>query len=731
MSADKSLLIELGTEELPVKALPELAQALFDGVLAGLEKRGIAFARGDARPLYTPRRLAVRLSAVALRQPDRQSEVLGPYLNIALDANGQPTPALRGFAAKAGVEWSALGRVSDAKGERFVHRASVPGVDTASLLPEIVREAIAAMPIPKPMRWGDHEFAFARPLHWLVLLLGDKVVDGEVFGIRADRMSRGHRFHFAKPVWIGTADDYVEALRQAKVLVDPIERRDSIRAQVEAAAAAVGGHARISEDNLEQVNALVEWPRAVTCSFEQAFLRVPQEALISTMEANQKFFPVLDDAGRITAHFIGIANIESRDEAQVRQGYERVIRPRFADAAFFFDEDRKQGLAAMNAGLASVTYQQKLGRYSDKVARVAALAETIAAQVGVDPAQARRAAELAKADLQSRLVNEFPELQGIAGRYYAAAAGEPAEVAAAIDEAYQPRFGGDAIAPSKLGQVLAIAERLDTLAGGFAAGLKPTGNKDPFALRRNALGLARTVVERKIELSLTDILETTFIGLGKQLRAKQRSARMMDNLGRGNTILNVSSSLDDGTVPFENGVVAVSDFVVFAYDFILDRLRNYYADQGVPAAHFEAVATLRPASLLDFERRLKAIGEFVKLPEAEALAAANKRIGNILKKAEDEIPEHVERSRLREPAEIALAESVEAAIRETDAALAAHDYMAVLSRLAWLRQPVDAFFDSVMVMADDEALRENRLALLKRLHARFVAVADIAQLASG
>jgi glycyl-tRNA synthetase beta chain len=733
MSMQKPLLIELGTEELPVKALPELAQALFDGVLAGLEKRGIAFVRENARPLYTPRRLAVRLSAVTLRQPDRQSEVLGPYLNIALGANGQPTPALRGFAAKAGVEWSTLGRVSDAKGERFVHRATAPGVDTASLLPEIVREAIAAMPIPKPMRWGDHEFAFARPLHWLVLLLGDKVVEGEVFGIRADRMSRGHRFHFAKPVWIGTADDYVEALRQAKVLVDPIERRDNIRAQVEAAAAAVGGHARISDDNLQQVNALVEWPRAVTCSFEQAFLRVPQEALISTMEANQKFFPVLDDEGRLTAHFIGIANIESRDEAQVRQGYERVIRPRFADAAFFFDEDRKQGLAAMNAGLASVTYQQKLGSYADKVARVAALAETIAAQVGVDPTQARRAAELAKADLQSRLVNEFPELQGIAGRYYAAAAGEPAEVAAAIDEAYQPRFGGDAIAPSKLGQVLAIAERLDTLAGGFAAGLKPTGNKDPFALRRNGLGLARTIIEAQINLDLTEFLHGAS-WLVSCVLAQQKTLGLMT---AGGNAIAAGLSLDPaqmgqmGSQIASNEIARDPERVRELYDFILDRLRNYYSDQGVPAAHFEAVATLRPASLLDFERRLKAIGEFVKLPEAEALAAANKRIGNILKKAEDEIPEHVERSRLREPAEIALAESVEAAIRETDAALAAHDYMAVLSRLAWLRQPVDAFFDSVMVMAEDEALRENRLALLKRLHARFVAVADIAQLASG
>ncbi|PKM09503.1 MAG: glycine--tRNA ligase subunit beta [Gammaproteobacteria bacterium HGW-Gammaproteobacteria-5] len=722
MSAQKPLLIELGTEELPVKALPELAQALFDGMLAGLDKRGIAYERGDARPLYTPRRLAVRLPAVALRQPDRQSEVLGPYLNIALDANGQPTPALRGFAAKAGVEWNALGRISDAKGERFVHRASIAGVDTASLLPEIVREAIAAMPIPKPMRWGDHDFAFARPLHWLVLLLGDQVIDGEVFGIRADRMSRGHRFHFAKPVWIGNPDDYVEALRQAKVLVDPIERSDSIRAQVAAAAAAVGGHARISEDNLQQVNALTEWPRAIACSFEEGFLRVPQEALISTMEANQKFFPVLDGEGRLSAHFIAIANIESRDEAQVRQGYERVIRPRFADAAFFFDADRKQGLAAMNDGLANVTYQQKLGSYADKVLRVAALAETIAAQVGVDPVLARRAADLSKADLQSRLVNEFPELQGIAGRYYAAAAGEPSEVAAAIDEAYMPRFGGDAIAPSKLGQVLAIAERLDTLAGGFAAGLKPTGNKDPFALRRNALGLARTILETEIDLHLPKLLDQALVAAKGSMTEVASQKQTTGSRFTAGVV---------GLQRYEEWNLQLDQDVGELYSFILDRLRHYTAEQSVPAAHFEAVAALRPASLLDLERRLKAIGEFVKLPEAEALAAANKRIGNILRKAEGEIPEHVERSRLREPAEIALAESVEAAIRETDAALAAHDYMAVLSRLAWLRQPVDAFFDSVMVMAEDEALRENRLALLKRLHDRFVAVADISQLASG
>ena len=424
MTTMQPLLIEIGTEELPVKALPGLAQALFDGVLDGLGKRGLGVERGNAKPLYSPRRLAVLLPGVATEQPEQASEVLGPYLNIALDADGQPTRALQGFAAKAGVDWARLDRITDAKGERFVHRSVQAGATTASLLPELLREAVASMPIPKPMRWGDHDYAFARPVHWLVMLLGRDVVEGGLFGVSADRMSRGHRFLHDKTVWVSAAGDYVDALRAAKVLVDPDERRARIEHQVHEAAQAVGGVARIDAGNLEQVNCLVEWPSAVTCSFEDGFLAVPQEALIATMETNQKFFPVLSDSGRLTGHFIGIANIESKDVAAVRQGYERVIRPRFADAKFFFDEDLKQGLAAMGAGLAAVTYQAKLGTVADKVMRVAALAEAIAPQVGVDPQLARRAAELSKNDLQSRMVNEFPELQGIAGRHYAAAAGE-------------------------------------------------------------------------------------------------------------------------------------------------------------------------------------------------------------------------------------------------------------------------------------------------------------------
>ena len=685
------LLIELGVEELPVKALPGLAQAFFDGVIDGLSKRGIVFERGDAKPLSTPRRLAVLLPGVETEQPEQHSEVFGPYLNIALDANGEPTKALQGFAAKAGIDWTALERTSDAKGERFVLRSVTPGAKTATLLPEIVREAIAAMPIPKPMRWGAHEYAFARPVHWLVLLHGKDVVDAELLGLKSDRMSRGHRFMADKQVWLSEPADYIESLKAANVLVDADARRERIVAEVNAAAAQAGGVARITDDNLEQVVNLVEWPAAVLCSFEREFLAVPQEALVETMEVNQKFFPVLDTAGKLTEKFIGIANIESKNVAEVAKGYERVIRPRFSDAKFFFDEDLKQGLVAMGDGLKTVTYQAKLGSVADKAQRVSALAQAIAPQVGADAVQAKRAAELVKNDLQSRMVNEFPELQGIAGRHYAVAGGESPAVALAIDEAYQPRFAADDIALSPLGKVLAIAERLDTLAGGFAAGLKPTGNKDPFALRRNALGLARTIIESGFDLDLPVLLATANTGLSTR---------------------NVQA--DAGEL----------------YDFILDRLKGYYADKGVPATHFNAVAELKPASLYDFDRRIDAIGTFAQLPEAEALAAANKRIRNILRKAEGEIPGMIDPALLREPAESELAEAVTTAIDDSNASLHRKDYVAVLARLARLRPQVDAFFDKVMVNADDAALRGNRLALLRTLGDRLGSVAAIEHLSN-
>jgi glycyl-tRNA synthetase beta chain len=707
MSHAKPLLIELGTEELPPKALPELAAAFRDGVVAGLDKRGIA--HGDARALYSPRRLAVRVDAVAEAQPTQRSEALGPYLNVGLDANGEPTPALRGFASKQGVEVAALERTTDNKGERFVARRESPGAATATLLAGIVTEALAGLPIPKPMRWGARDDAFVRPAHWLVLLSGADVVDGEVLGLRAGRTTRGHRFHHPDPVVLSHADAYLDILRAAQVLADPDERRDMVRMQIDNAAAQVDGVARVPEALLEEVNCLVEWPHAVLCAFEREFLRVPQEALISTMEANQKFFPVLNAEHRLTEHFIGIANIASSDPAVVRQGYERVIRPRFADAQFFFDKDREQGLEAMAAGLANVTYQQKLGTYADKSARVEALAVALAKSLGMDSTDVRTAARLAKADLQSRLVNEFPELQGIAGRYYASAAGLPGPVADAIDHAYQPRFAGDAIAQSPLGQVLAIAERLDTLAGGFAAGLKPTGNKDPFSLRRAALGLARTMIEGGLDLDVRQWIDAALDATRTDM------ARV---------------------APAKPGKAEEPVTVQGLFDFVLERLRAYYAEKGVTAAQFDAVADRDGADgvLLDFDKRLRAVRDFAALPEAESLAAANKRIRNILRKASEagESPAaDLDMTRFVEVPEAALAGALADAHTDTDAHLAARDYTAMLRRLAALRAPVDAFFDGVMVMADDPAVRRNRLALLQRVADRFAAVAAIERLATG
>ncbi|KRC34648.1 MULTISPECIES: glycine--tRNA ligase subunit beta [unclassified Lysobacter] len=715
------LLIELGTEELPVKALPGLAQAFFDGVIDGLAKRGIAYDRDGAKPLYTPRRLAVLLKGVATEQPEQKSEVLGPYLNIALDADGQPTKALQGFAAKAGIDWTQLEKTSDAKGERFVHRAVKPGAQTRELLQDVIRDALAAMPIPKPMRWGDHDYGFARPVHWLVVLLGKDVVDAEILGVRSDRMSRGHRFMHDKSVWFSTPDDYVEFLRGAKVLVDPDERRERIVQEVTAAASADGGSARIDAGILEEVNGLTEWPKAIACSFEAAFLAVPQEALIATMEANQKFFPVLDASGKLSERFIGIANIESRDESEVRKGYERVIRPRFADAKFFFVEDMKQGLASMNEGLKTVKYQDKLGTIADKVARVAALAETVAQAAGVDPQLARRAAELSKADLQSRLVNEFPELQGIAGRYYAAVENQPLELAAALDEAYMPRYAGDAIAHSDLGRVLAIAERLDTLASGFAAGLKPTGNKDPFALRRNALGLARTMIESYLDLQLWPLLDRAYDQAKfdmARVAAQKKQDAVTEAREKGAVISDSQSSIQSYSS------AAIGEL----RDFIIDRLRSYYAEKSIPPQYFTAVEEVQPDSLLDFNHRLEAIGEFAKLPEAEALAAANKRCRNILRKADEGVYEDINVSLLSEGAERELYDALEKAIAQTEDDLKSKKYVRALAVLAGLRPQVDAFFDGVMVNVDDAAVRNNRLALLKRLSDRLGSVAAIEHL---
>jgi len=723
VSNTKSLLIEIGCEELPIHAVDDLAHAFARGVCDGLSKRGITADVEHAQTFATPRRLAVLVPAVAVTQPEQRSESLGPYVNIALDAEGQPTKALLGFASKAGVDWTQLERATDAKGERFVHRSIAPGRATAELVPEVIREAAAALPIPKPMRWGDHDFAFVRPVHWLVMLHGDQVIEGELFGLRGGRQSRGHRFMHPAPVHLVDADSYVESSRAAKVLVDPVERRQRIRDAV-ARVAPVGCAPRLNDVLLDELANLNEWPVAIACTFEREYLAVPHEALVTTMRANQKFVPVFDAAGKLTEHFIGIANIESKDPAQIRHGYERVIRPRFADAKYFFDEDLKTPLASYQQGLRGVIYQKALGSLWDKTVRVAELASAIAERlfaqdVDVDAAQVARAAGLSRCDLLTRMVGEFPELQGVMGRHYATAQGEAAVVANALDEFYRPRNAGDGIAEGVLAQCVSLADKLDTLAGIFAVGMKPSGNKDPFALRRAALGFARTLIEGGLDLesgvllkeAVAQIPDAAFAAKGKADAPSHASGRAELHGRRAS----VAAELRE---------------------FIFDRLRGYYTEQGFTPQQFEAVAAVQPASLVDFDRRLRAVASFAQQPEAEKLAAANKRVANILRKegidADAAAQRELNPGLLLEPAEQALAQALDAArhdnVARLDRVAAERDYAGALTRLAQLQAPIDTFFDGVMVMADDPALRGNRIALLARIKARFDAIADIALL---
>jgi glycyl-tRNA synthetase beta chain len=715
MSAAKSLLIELGTEELPPKALDELAAAFLRGICDGLAKRGVDAAADEARAYASPRRLAVHVPGVSAAQPEQAIERRGPALAAALDADGQPSKALRGFAQSCGVDVEQLEKLETDKGAWFVWRTVKPGQPVAALLPEIIDEALKALPIPRPMRWADHDYSFVRPAHWLVILHGAEIVDGEVLGLRSGRKSRGHRFMHPQPVHVADADGWLDAMRASNVLADPVERRQRIRDQIEQLAESTGGVPQLDAALLDELANLTEWPVAIACTFEREFLDVPSEALVTTMVANQKFVPVFDADGKLTEHFIGIANIQSKDPAEIRKGYERVIRPRFADAKFFWDEDLKTPLSGYQEQLKSVTYQQALGSLWDKSVRVAELARIIGNRVGADAASATRAAALSKCDLLTRMVGEFPELQGVMGRYCAARDGEPADVAEALDSYYQPRFGGDAIAADRLGQVLAVAERLDTLAGIFAVGMKPGGNKDPFALRRAALGLARTLIEGGLELDLRG----SFVEALEQLP----DAALAAGLKPGK----------DGKPPALNAGERRAILLEELYDFVLDRLRGYYADQGFDNAQFEAVLAVQPASLADFDRRLRAVAEFGRHPEAISLAAANKRVANILRKQAEEAgapvvgrvvdPVHFEADAERE-----LAAALASAQSDTAEALAAGDYTAVLGRLSQLQAPVDTFFDSVLVNADDPTVRANRLALLGQLKAQFSAIADIALL---
>ncbi len=690
MSA-RDLLVEIGTEELPPKALRRLSTAFLEGIVKGLDDA--ALSHGKAVPFATPRRLAVRVPSVALTQPDRQMERRGPALQAAFDADGNPTRAAEGFARSCGVTVAELERLESDKGAWLVWRSVQKGQPAAELIPHIVRAALDGLPIPKRMRWGDLDAQFVRPVHWAVVLLGDQVVETELLAVTSGRATRGHRFHHPAALDVPDAAAYEGLLREARVVASFKERCETIRTLAEQAGREAGGRAVIDEALLEEVAAMVEWPVAVTGRFEERFLQVPQEALISTMKANQKYFHVVDGEGRLLPRFITIANIESRDPDVVREGNERVIRPRLADAEFFWNQDRKQPLDAHVERLATILFQQKLGTLHDKAARVEHLATWIAARIGGDETWARRAAWLAKCDLMTEMVYEFPELQGIMGRYYAAADGEPEEVSRAMEEQYLPRFAGDRLPGTRTGQALAVADKLDTVCGLFAICQPPTGSKDPFALRRNALGALRILIEGGLDIDLESLLEEARQALGER--------------------------------------VETDDLTGQVFDFMMERLRAWYHDQGVAPDSFEAVLARRPTRPLDFHHRLLAVSHFRSLPEAEALAAANKRIANILRQAREkgiDFPERVETARLESEPERDLAEAVERLGQEVGPLAEAGEYEPALGRLASLREVVDRFFDQVMVMVDDPLLRGNRLALLARLQALFLRVADISRL---
>jgi glycyl-tRNA synthetase beta chain len=691
MSGSKDFLVELGTEELPPLALPELEKAFAAGVRAGLAEA--ALPHGELRSFATPRRLAVLVSDLAVLQPAQALKLKGPPVSAAFGKDGKPTIAATRFAEKCGVDVTALGRLTEGKGEFLFFEGSKPGLATATLLPGIVQKSLDSLPIPKRMRWGSSSAEFVRPVHWLVLMFGADVVAARILDTEAGNATRGHRFMAPGEIALKLPSQYAATLQsEGKVVADFAARRAAIREQVDAAGKKLGGAALLDDALLDEVTALVEWPSAVAGGFEARFLELPREVLISTLQEHQRYFPVEGAGGKLLPHFITVSNIESREPAKVRAGNERVVRPRLSDAAFFWSQDRKQPLATRQAGLDAVTFQAKLGSVGDKVRRVTTLAGEIALLIDADRAQTVRAAELAKCDLLSAMVGEFPELQGIMGRYYASADGEPADVATAIDEHYLPRGSGGALPGTGAGVAVALADKLDTLAGIFAIGQKPSGTKDPFGLRRAAIGTVRILVEKKLDLDLRAL--TT------------RAAQLQP----------VSSANVDTEL----------------WEYIIERLRAYFLDStsagaiaGVTTETFDAVRASNPVSPLDFGARLGALVRFLGQPEAASLTAANKRIANILKKAEGGGAGMVDVALLTEPAEKALHEALAAIVTDFDRALAKRDYGAALGKLGSLRATVDGFFDDVMVNADDPNLKRNRLALLAQLRHHFTRIADL------
>lgn len=685
-------LVEIGTEELPPKALKHLLKSFSSTLYRELDVAGLAHNRAEARIYASPRRLAVLLSDLVVAQADRTVEKQGPFVAQAFAADGTPSPAAQGFAKSNGVTLEQLERAPSEKGERLVFRATEKGRSAVELLPALVEKALQELPIPKRMRWGARRAEFVRPVHWLVMLYGSEVVDCEILEQKAGRNTRGHRFHAAGELTLAKPSDYSAVLRNH--FVEPCfkVRRDKIVAQVEKLAESLGGKAVIERDLLDEVTALVEWPVALAGKFEQRFLQVPQEALISSMSEHQKYFHVVDANGKLLPHFITVSNIESTAPEKVIDGNERVIRPRLSDAAFFFNTDLKTPLAGRREKLKTIVFQAELGTLFDKSERVAKLAAYIAEKIGGNEVWAQRAGALSKCDLVSNMVQEFDTMQGIAGSYYAQHDGEPAEVAAAMQEQYLPKFAGDAVPQTLTGCALALADRLDTLVGIFGIGQIPSGSKDPFALRRASIGVLQILLQRGLNIDLRDVIAAAHS--------------------------NFSVSLKNADV--QNQVL----------DYIIERMRALCLDDKISAETFNAVAAKQLSVPLDIQQRVLAVHHFTQLPEAASLAAANKRVSNILNKsaADVAVSSTVDTALLQEAAEKTLAAALAEKQQQVAPLFAQRDYSGTLSALASLREPVDAFFDGVMVMADDAALRNNRLALLAQLRALFLQVADISQL---
>ncbi len=689
MSDTKDLLVEIGTEELPPKALVSLIDAFAKGIDEQLSQLGLR--RASIQSFATPRRLAVLVNGLATAQPDKQVERKGPAVKAAYDADGNPTKAAIGFARSCGVDVENLAVQDTPKGSWLIHQKNEKGRLTSELIPEIVEKSLAALPIPKRMRWGSRTEEFVRPVHWVVLLFGNEVVPGQVMGQRASRETRGHRFHHPATIVLDKPQDYAGSLKQTGfVIADFIERKQLIENLVQQEADKLNAIAVIDNELLNEVTALNEWPVAVLGSFDESFLEVPSECLIQAMQGHQKYFPVVNQKGDLLPRFITISNIQSKDIEQVRAGNERVIRPRFSDAAFFWQQDLKHPLEHHIESLKTIKFQDKLGSLHDKSGRIASLADSIADQTGFDKNQAMRAAWLCKCDLMSEMVGEFAGLQGIMGRYYAQHSGEDFQVTQAMEEVYMPRHAGDKLPQTDCGRTIAIADRLDTLLGIFAIGQRPTGAKDPYGLRRAALGVLRIMIETPVDLDLEELLKQAADGLQNKVKA--------------------------------------TPYIEEAFDYMMERLKAYYTDQSIPADSVDAVLARRPTRPADFNQRVLAVTEFRKMPEAQSLSAANKRIRNILRKTDESIPDQFDNNLLEQDAEKALAQSLVELGPQVRPMFEQGLYTQGLQLLAGLRTPVDDFFDQVMVMVDDKSLRQNRLALLTHLENLFLSVADLSRL---